>query len=153
MNEYTPEFRQPMSPFKAIADWVKRYREAIGVRSELANCGTEEVASLARDIGVSVEELNFAVRKGPHAADELARLLRALGVNPQKLPRQDPVAMRNLERVCIACSSKGECRHQLAAGTAAANYKSFCPNALTLDEVFNSKSNSKPEASEVSFGP
>jgi hypothetical protein len=153
MSEYTPEFRKPMSPFKAIADWVKRYREAIGLRSELANCGTEEVASLARDIGVSVEELNFAIQKGPHAADELARLLRVLGVDPQKLVRQDPVVVRNLERVCIACSSKGECRHELAVGTAAANYKSFCPNALTLNELFHSESNLKTESSGASFGP
>ncbi len=137
MSDYIPAFREPKSPLKAIADWVKRYREAIGVRAELAMCGTEEVASVARDIGVSLEELEFAVKKGPHAADELPRLLRALGVDPQKLSQQEPRTMRNLERICIACEAKDDCRHELAAGTAANSYKTFCPNAITLEELFH----------------
>ena len=33
-----------------------------------------------------------------------------LGVDPQKLSQQDPRTMRNLERICIACEAKGECR-------------------------------------------
>jgi hypothetical protein len=32
-----------------IADWVKRYREAIGLRNELADCTPEQVALIARD--------------------------------------------------------------------------------------------------------
>jgi transcriptional regulator with XRE-family HTH domain len=135
MSDYVPQFSEPRSPFKAIADWVKRYREAIGLRAELAKCDAEEVATLARDIGVSVQELNFVVNKGPHAADELAKLLQALGVDPQRLSQQDPVTMRNLERVCIACSAKDECRHAVATGAAAKSYRSFCPNALTLEEL------------------
>jgi hypothetical protein len=59
------------SVFNAIAGWVNRYREAISARAEFANCGTDEVANIARDVAVSPEELLYISNKGPHAADEL----------------------------------------------------------------------------------
>jgi hypothetical protein len=63
----------------AIAAWIKKYREAIGTQNELANCTPEQVAAIARDMGLSPGELRFMAAKGPHAADELPKLLRALG--------------------------------------------------------------------------
>jgi len=53
MSNYTYEHRTVAPILNAIANWVKKYREAIGLRGELANCGAEEVARYARDIGVS----------------------------------------------------------------------------------------------------
>ena len=70
----------------AIGSWVKEYRQAVGLRGELANFREEEVAFIANDIGVTPQELLFAVSKGPHAADELPKLLSALGVDPRSLP-------------------------------------------------------------------
>jgi hypothetical protein len=133
MSDYAPEFREPKSPLKAITRWATTYRDMIAARSELATCGMEEAASVARDIGVSLQELEFAVQKGPHAADELPELLGALGVNAQNLSQRDLRMIRSLERTCIACPAKGECRHELAAGTAGGRYKRFCPNAWTID--------------------
>ena len=37
----------------AIAAWIKKYREAIGTQNELANCTPEQVAAIARDMGLS----------------------------------------------------------------------------------------------------
>src|SRR5271169_3877502 len=39
------------SVLDAIANRVKKYREAIGLRNELANCTPEQVALIARDMG------------------------------------------------------------------------------------------------------
>ena len=82
----------------AIAAWIKKYREAIGTQNELANCTPEQVAAIARDMGLSPGELRFMAAKGPHAADELPKLLRALGVDPQQLASKDPGKMRDLHR-------------------------------------------------------
>jgi len=41
------------SVLDAIASWVKKYREAVGLRNELANCTPEQVALIGRDIGLS----------------------------------------------------------------------------------------------------
>jgi hypothetical protein len=47
------------------------------LEAKFANCGADEVANIARDVGVSPEELLFITNKGPHAADELKTSLCA----------------------------------------------------------------------------
>jgi hypothetical protein len=123
----------------AIARWVKTYRHAMGVRDELTRCGPEDVARIAHDLGVSPRELADLANKGPHAADLLQKLLVALGVDSKKVALQDPTTMRDLQRLCITCGNKRRCEHELAVGTAAQNYRSYCPNAFTLDALFNAK--------------
>ena len=123
----------------AIALALAQEGAHIAVHFHNSAAGAEEVALIARDIGVSPEELRFAASKGPHAADELPKLLRALGVDPQKLASDDPAIMRSLERICISCGHKNQCQHDLAAGTAASHYRDYCPNAMSLDELFHSK--------------
>ena len=123
----------------AIANWVKRYRYHAGLRHDLAACGPEEVARTAQDLGVTPGELVRLAEKGPDAADELQQLLRALGVDAKKLAKDDPVVMRDLQRLCISCGDKSRCRHELEAGTAASHYHEFCPNAVTFDALFAGK--------------
>jgi hypothetical protein len=94
------------SIFGAIANWVTKYRHAAGLRRELAKCGPEEVATIARDIGLSTQELELIASKGPNAADELPKLLRALGVEPQKLLSDRNRTLRDLQRICITCGTK-----------------------------------------------
>ena len=139
MSKYSYEHRTVKPILDAIANWVKKYREGLGPRGELAHCGAEEVALIARDIGVSPEELIFVANKGPHAADELPKLLRALGVDPQKLRSDDPGLMRSLQRICISCGHKDRCQHDLAEGTAGEHFREYCPNAMSLDALFHSK--------------
>ena len=118
--------------FNAIAGWVNKYREAVSARAEFANCGADEVANIARDIGVSPEELLYITNKGRHAADELARFLRALGVDPQKVRSADPALMRSLERVCATGGHKDQCRRNLSAGTATTHYRHYVPTQFRL---------------------
>ena len=134
---------QPTYPFveaiiDVIADWVKKYRHAAGLRGDLARCGPEEVARVARDLGVSSDELVRLASKGPHAAEQLKKLLLALGVDPKKLASEDPAMMRDLQRLCTTCGHKRRCEHDLAAGTAAQHYRSYCPNASSFDTLFAS---------------
>jgi len=123
--------------FDAVANWVKKYREAIGLRNELASCTPDQVAAIARDMGLSPGELLSITAKGPRAADELPKLLRALGVDPQKLASEDPGMMRDLQRICVTCGHKGQCQHDLAGGTAASHYRDYCPNAISLAALFH----------------
>jgi len=124
----------------AVANWVKKYRYAVGLRNEFAHCGAEEVIRTAHDLGMGFEEFVSLAREGPHAADQLPRLLRALGVDPAALTSVDPAMMRGLERICITCSHKDQCEHDLSAGTAAqSSYTDYCPNAVALNALFNSR--------------
>lgn len=119
----------------AVTNWVKKYRDATGSRDELAHWEPDEIARTARDLGVSPGELIRMAEKGPHAADRLPRLLRDLGVDPGTLSRDDPDMMRDMQRLCSACSHKRRCERELSAGTAADNYRHFCPNALSLETL------------------
>ena len=77
---------------------------------------------------------------GPHAANQLPKLLRALGVDPDELASIDLGTRRGLERICITCGHKTQCEHDLAAGTAAGgSYNDYCPNAKSLNAIFESK--------------
>ena len=118
-----------------VASWVKKYRDATGSRDELVHWNPAELARTARDLGVSPVELIRMAEKGPHAADRLPRLLRDLGIDPGALSRDDPATMRDMQRLCSACSQKGRCERELLAGTAAANYRHFCPNAMSLERL------------------
>jgi len=120
----------------AIAGWINKYRHTYGVRDELGQCGQEEVMRIAKDLGLPVSDLRGLAAKGPGSADILKKMLLALSVDPQALAKTDPVVMRDLQRLCILCSHKGRCQHELARGTAAEHFREFCPNAYTLDALF-----------------
>jgi hypothetical protein len=66
-------------------------------------------------------------------------MLVALHVDPKVLADMDPLIMRELKWLCITCSNKKRCEHELARGTAAEHFHKFCPNAVSLDELLDQK--------------
>jgi hypothetical protein len=75
------------------------------------------------------------VRNGPHAADELPKLLKALGIDEKSLARIEPLVLHDMERVCALCHNKRECDRDLAAGTSAERYQGYCLNAPTIEQL------------------
>jgi hypothetical protein len=80
--------------------------------------------------GIDAQDLVSFVEAGPYAADQLSKLLHALGAD--SLASSDPVIMRDLQRGCIMCAHKTQCDHDLAANAAVRNYQSYRPNAMSL---------------------
>lgn len=119
--------------FAAIARWVKNYRETLGSSRELAQCDPQDVAAIAQDLMISPMELKALADKSPDSARLLYRMLAALGVDAGALSDRDPMVMRDLERLCVSCTHKRKCAHELATGGATDHYEGFCPNAYTLD--------------------
>ena len=120
----------------AIAAWVGKYRWTLGDNVGLDRCGPSEVKQIAKELGLSTGELKDIAAKGPGAADQLRKMLLALDVDPEAIMKSDPAVMRDLQRLCVACDHKSRCRHEFMAGTAAAHFREFCPNAFTLDALF-----------------
>ena len=138
------EVHQPHYPtvelvLNAIAGWINKYRHVSGLHNEFGHCRADDVMQIAKDLGVPASELRALAAKGPGAADLLEKMLVALGVDPQSLAKTNPAVMRDLQRLCIVCSQKGRCEHQLADGTAAEHFHEFCPNAFTLDALLKQK--------------
>jgi hypothetical protein len=123
----------------SIADWVNNYRSSLGHGSGLSRCDRDEVMQIAKDLGVSPDELRDLSNKGPDSADLVQKMLVALGIDAKALSETDPLVMRDLQRLCTMCGDKGRCAHELADGTATAHFHEFCPNAFTLDALFADK--------------
>jgi len=114
-----------------FGDWLRHRREL----NELRQLNTSEFERIATELRVSPGDLNELVRQGPHAADELPKLLKILGIDEEALARTQPMVLRDMERVCALCASKGECDRDLAAGTSAEHYEGYCLNASTIETL------------------
>ncbi|HEY9455887.1 MAG TPA: hypothetical protein VIR82_24645 [Bradyrhizobium sp.] len=112
-----------------FGEWLKHRRELREMREmDAANLG-----QIASELRMTSADLEALVRQGPHAADELPKMLTALGIDQDRLARTEPLVLRDMERVCALCSHKRQCDRDLAAGTAAAHYEEYCANAPTID--------------------
>jgi len=114
-----------------FSDWLKHRREINEMR-QLENADLERIAG---DLRISAGDLEELVRQGPHAADELPRLLKTLGIDESNLASAQPMLLRDMERVCALCGHKGQCDRDLVAGTSAEHYAEYCPNAPTIETL------------------
>ena len=113
----------------AFGDWLKHRSELKEMREmDAANFGR-----IASELRMSSADLEALVRRGSHAADELPKMLKALGIDLEALARTEPLVLRDMERVCALCNHKRQCDRDLAAGTSAAHYEQYCGNAPTID--------------------
>ena len=112
-----------------FGDWLKHRREL----RELREVDAAYLGQIASDLRMSSADLEALVRQGPHSADELPKMLTALGIDQNDLARTEPLVLRDMERVCALCSHKRQCDRDLAASTAAAHYEEYCANAPTID--------------------
>src|SRR3954468_4825312 len=117
-----------------FGDWLKHRREL----GELHQLEGIEFDRIAHDLRIPPGELNELVHQGPHAAGELPKLLKALGIDHDDLARIQPMAWRDMERVCALCQDKRRCDRDLAAGTAAQRYQDYCLNAPTIELITSS---------------
>jgi hypothetical protein len=114
-----------------FTEWLNHRREL----NEMHQLNAAEFDRIASDLQISPADLNELVHQGPHAADELPKLLAALGIKADDLARIEPVVLHDLERVCALCNHKRECDRDLAAGTSAEHYQQYCLNASTIADL------------------
>ena len=124
-------FPRVESLINTFADWL-RHRQDL---SEIRRMDTTQFDKIASDLRVSPSELDELVRQGPHAADELPKLLKVLGIDEADLARTEPMVLRDMERVCAMCANKRQCDRDLADGTSAEHYEGYCLNAPTIDSL------------------
>lgn len=67
--------------------------------------------------------------------DLLHRRLATLDLDINELSRREPRVVRELEYVCAACEKRGRCARDLASDAACPIWKTYCPNATTLDAL------------------
>jgi hypothetical protein len=65
----------------------------------------------------------------------LSHLMRVIGLSPERIRQQRPTVMQDLERVCASCGDRVRCERDLEQGHSRTTYRTFCPNADTLDAL------------------
>lgn len=119
------------SAINLFGDWLRHQQEM----RELREINSGDFARIAQDLGVTPAELDTLARRGPHASDELPKLLKSLGIDEATLSRTEPRLQRDMVRVCASCRQKARCDHDLDAGTSAQHYTEYCPNAPAIEEL------------------
>ncbi len=121
-----------------IAHLIQRWREWKSSRDSLAgldSCGRGEVARIAHDLSLTTNELRALARKGADSASLLYRRLADLGLDADALGRSDPKMLRDMQKDCSLCQSKGRCRHDLARGADPSAWHAYCPNDYALNAL------------------
>lgn len=110
--------------------WRSRRRE----QRELAGLGDAEFSTVARDLRLSLADLEMLARKRRGRTANLGRLLDSLGIGPAIL-RAEPAVVRDMERVCALCPASAKCDGDVRAGTLGRTYRAYCPNSDTIEAL------------------
>jgi hypothetical protein len=113
------------------SNWLRRRRDI----REMRELDHREAAKIAGELNIQLTDLDTLVHQGPHAADELSKLLTLLGINKDLLARTQPLVLRDMTRVCASCQQKHRCNRDLDAGTSAQHYAEYCLSASTIEDL------------------
>jgi hypothetical protein len=108
----------------AKAIW-QRHKSA----DEVARLGRPEATCIARDLGISTDDLRALAGQDKSSADLLVRRMATLGLDPAKL---DGAVMHDLQRCCSLCRDKQLCVHELEDKPREPTWPEYCPNEHTL---------------------
>jgi hypothetical protein len=118
-----------------VRDWWRR-------QEELRALDDKEIGRVAADLGMSTHTLRDLIARGPHAADLLYQRMNALGISKADIDRAAQGIMRDLQRTCACCNEKGVCEKDLEERLDDPVWKSYCPNAVTLETLAKLKAHS-----------
>ena len=108
---------------------ITRWRTSRRAGQELTSLDAGELAALGRDVGLSPDQLTRLMARG--AGEELPRLMRAVGLVPERVGRTHPDVMRDMSVVCSGCDVVKRCRRDLDRGWMPVVQR-YCPNAETI---------------------
>lgn len=116
-----------------VLSWFAQGIEHATQTDMLAGLSDAEVEALADDCGISAHQLLALVKAGPHAADEMPAMMRALNIDPAEVEYRMRRVFRDMQINCAQCQSKETCREHLRQGKAQLTFVDYCSNADTLN--------------------
>jgi hypothetical protein len=130
------EDREPAAGAEStVHHLLVRLREWWQHRNELNTMDVEELTWVARDLGMTGQELKDLAARGPDVVHLLHDRMRVLGLTRADVERVAHGLMRDMERTCACCNEKGVCEKDLAARPNDAAWEGYCPNAVSLTGV------------------
>lgn len=116
---------------------IQGFKELLGrfsrvfERPELHGLDGDTIAELARDVGMTRDELYALERAGSQPALMPDRLAHE-GVSPVVVQAEWPSVWKDLQRVCSLCSSKDVCKHEFELAPDAPDWHRYCGNEGTI---------------------
>lgn len=119
----------------SIAKWWRKRAAIRESQSRLNSLGPDELARIASDVGLPLSELHMLTSYSADAAELLEQRLESLGLSTTDLAHRAVEQLRDMERLCTTCKSKGRCARDLASGSSDAAWQQYCPNHEALTEL------------------
>jgi len=104
-------------------------------QEELSRLDSKEIGQVAGDLGLTTGALKDLVARGPDAPHLLYERMEALGISKADIDHAAHGVLRDLQRTCAVCGEKGTCEKDLAKRSDDPVWKSYCPNAVTLQTL------------------
>jgi len=136
----TPAFNSFITSFRG---WVRQRKLIRQCRQRLDACDSSELARIARDVGLSSDDLRHMAELGPDAAKLLLDRMAVLHLDPDALAKDDPTTARDMQRLCSSCVSKKRCQRDLLLTPDDPLWREYCPNAGTLGELQSEAANAR----------
>lgn len=118
-----------------LVEWFAKGWEGSAEAEMIASLDEGTIKSIAHDCGISPDQLIELAKAGPHAADEMIRMMKALNIDPAEIELRLRSQFRDMQITCAHCTHKGECRKDLVSGAAAENFAHYCGNADELNAL------------------
>lgn len=112
-----------------VMRWCAQAWRSTAETDVIGRLDDQTLQELSRDCGIPADQLKRLANAGPHAADEMAALMLATGIDPAAVARLHPQQFRDMQVDCSLCDSKDRCRQDLAAQTADREHVQYCSNA------------------------
>jgi hypothetical protein len=135
-----PAFNSVIAAFRG---WVRKRKLIRQCRQRLDVCDKDEIARIARDVGLSSSDLREMAELGPDAAKLVRDRMAALHLDADALAKSDPSTTRDLQRLCSSCVSKKRCQRDLLLVPNDPMWRHYCPNAGTLDTLQSEAANAR----------
>jgi hypothetical protein len=115
--------------------WCADAWSAAAEAEELAMLDEETIQQISKDCAIAPDDLLQLVKAGPHAADEMIEMMRALNIEESDVAVLHPALFREMQLTCTKCRSKTRCRNDLEARVAGQEFSGYCGNAPNLNAI------------------
>ena len=127
---------RPSGVLSSLSGAWKRYRKRRAAIAELQTMGHTELERMVLDAGFTFGDLLALARQGPNSASLLYQRLEQAGIDVRAV---ETGVLRDLQRCCTLCESKGQCQHDLEEHPKQASWPSYCPNRPPIEALGNVK--------------
>lgn len=123
------------STLEELRDWLKEWRLNWSAARRLEASDPREIDRILAEYAITLSDLRRARGCASEQAELLAQMMEALGIEREAVARSWPVVMRDLQRVCMWCDHKGQCRRDLELGRVEGVAPVYCANRSTLEAL------------------